>query len=44
MNIMAWGKEEHPFELILKLQQLSIPNIAVNKINKTEGAKGNTAG
>ena len=40
----SWGNEDYPFELILKLQQLSIPNIAVNKTNKTEGAKGNTAG
>ena len=40
----SWGNEAYPFELILKLQQLAIPNIAVNKTNKTEGATGNTAG
>ena len=40
----AWGNDDYPFELILKLQQLAIPNIAVNKNNTTESALGNTAG
>ena len=40
----AWGNEDYPLELILKLQQLAIPNIVVNKNNKTESAEGNTAG
>ena len=40
----AWGNEDYPFELILKLQQLAIPNIVVTKKNKTESAQGNTAG
>jgi hypothetical protein len=40
----AWGNEDYPFELILKLQQLAIPNIVVSKNNKTESAEGNTAG
>ena len=40
----AWGNEDYPFELILQLQQLAIPNIVVSKNNKTESAKGNTAG
>ena len=40
----AWGNDDYPFELILKLQQLAIPNIEVNKNNKTESALGNTAG
>ena len=39
-----WGHDEYPFELILKLQQLAIPDLVVNKNNKTESAKGNTAG
>ena len=40
----SWGHEEYPFELILKLQQLAIPDVVVSKKNKTERAKGNTAG
>ena len=40
----SWGHEEYPFELILKLQQLAIPDVVVSKKNKTESAKGNTAG
>ena len=40
----SWGNEESPFDLILTLQQLAIPDIVVSKKNKTESAKGNTAG
>tara|TARA_B100001250_G_scaffold181624_1_gene156303 strand:- start:39 stop:1430 length:1392 start_codon:yes stop_codon:yes gene_type:complete len=40
----AWGNEDYPFELILKLQQLAIPNIVVTKKNTTQSAQGNTAG